>query len=165
MLRQGMNTDSLKMKEQREDRIRQSQIESQIDDIESRYQSTVDTWNRMRSKVMKIYEELHLDMPNDIMIRSDDGVTESNVLKYLAAIERKASEILAAIREEDDDDNNDEQDDKHPTSLAKKGEYGTSLVLPSATVIGNEYNSQVDDDVRPFTMKELQQSLRMLEGS
>ena len=163
LLRQGMNNDSLKTKEQREDRMKQSQIESQIDDIESRYQAKVDTWNRVRSKVMKVYEELQLDMPNDVMIRSaDDGVTENNVLKYLGAIERKASEILAAIQEEDDDYNNDDgQDEKHRASLVKKGEYGTSnLLLPSATVIGNEYNSQVDDDVRPFTMKELQQSLK-----
>jgi hypothetical protein len=163
LLRQGMNTDSLKRKEQREDRMKQSQIESQIDDIESRYQATVNTWNRLRSKVMKVYEELQLDMPNDVMIRSaNDGVTENNVLKYLGAIERRASEILAAIQEEDDDDNNDnDQDDKQRALLVKKGEYGTSsLVLPSATVIGTEYNSQVDDDVRPFTMKELQQSLK-----
>jgi hypothetical protein len=112
---------------------------------------------------MKVYEELQLDMPNDVIIRSaDDGVTENNVLKYLGAIERRASEILAAIQEEDDDDNNDnDQDDKQRALLVKKGEYGTSsLVLPSATVIGTEYNSQVDDDVRPFTMKELQQSLK-----
>lgn len=164
LLRQGMNTDSLKMKEQRDDRMRQSQIESQIDDIESRYQAKVDTWNRVRSKVMKVNEELQLDIPNGVMIRSaDDGVTENNVLKYLGAIERKASEILAAIQEEDDDDNNDnEQDEKYRTSLVKKCEYVTSsgLVLPSATVIGNESNSQVDDDVRPFTMKELQVSLK-----
>lgn len=164
LLRQGMNNDSLKMKEQREDRMKQSQIESRIDDIESRYQATVDTWNRVRSKVMKVYEELQLDMPNGVMIRSaDDGVTENNVIKYLGAIESKASEILAAIQEEDDGDNNDnEQDEKYRTSSVKKGEYGTSssLVLPSATVIGNEYDSQVDDDVRPFTMKELQVSLK-----
>ncbi len=92
------------------------------------------------------------------MIGTDD-VTTNNAMRYLAAIEKKASEILAEIHGDDDE----EQENHHGTSPTKGEEQIMRLVLPSATSVG-ECNRQVDDDERPLTMKELQESLRTLEN-
>jgi hypothetical protein len=84
-----------------------------------------------------------------------DDVTTNNAMRYLAAIEKKASDILAEIHGDDDE----EQENHHGTSPTKGEEQIMRLVLPSATSVG-ECNRQVYDDERPLTMKELQESLR-----
>ncbi len=86
-----------------------------------------------------------------------DNATENNAMRYLAAIEQKASEILVEIHGND----NEEQENHHDTSPTKGEEQIVRLVLPSATAVG-ECNRQIDDDERPFTMKELQEGLRTL---
>jgi hypothetical protein len=91
------------------------------------------------------------DRPEDLI--GTDDVTENNAMQYLAAIEQKASKIWAEIRGDD----SEEQESHHGTSPSKHEEKIVRLMLPST------YNSQEDNDERPFTMKELQESLQTLE--
>ena len=83
-------------------------------------------------------------------------------MRYLAAIEQKASEILAKIHGDDDE----EQENHHGTLPTTGEEQIMRLVgsfCPNLPPVG-ECNRQVDDDERPLTMKELQESLRTLEN-
>lgn len=74
---------------------------------------------------------------------------------YLAAMEKKTTEIMVAAQ----GDNDEESSSGPPASIANKTESLRKMPeLPSATV--GEYPELDDEDDRPLTMKELQESLR-----
>jgi len=98
-----------------------------------------------------IYIMRFSDRPEELI--GADDVTESNAMQYLAAIEQKASKVWTEIRGDD----SEEQENHNGTSPSKHEVDIVHLMLPSA------YNSQEDNDERPFTMKELQESLQTLE--
>ena len=103
--------------------------------------------------------------PEDLI--GTKSVTENNVWQYLARIEQKATEILTAIHGDYEDQ---ESHAGLPSPSSKLNDNdGTStkkFELPSvasATALG-EYMSELDEDDgdRPFTMKEIQHSLRTM---
>jgi len=77
-------------------------------------------------------------------------------MQYLAAIEHKASEILTANNEDDD---GDQGRHRTPSSTVNQNMKTQMMELPSATC--DESGLDDDDGERPFTMKELQESLRV----
>ena len=92
-----------------------------------------------------------------------DSVTENNVMQFLAAIEMKTSEILAECNEDDEDPDGTPQKQAPSVAMNASIAMSSSLDLPSATSPGGDGSDiDSDDGERPFTMKELQESLRAM---
>ena len=57
-----MNTDTRRQREQHSLEVRQSQAEKKIKNVDAQYQVALNTWSRLRSKIMSIHEELGLSV-------------------------------------------------------------------------------------------------------
>jgi hypothetical protein len=86
---------------------------------------------------------------------ASDGITETNVIEYLAAIERKAMKIVEGMKDGEDS----EQDSQGSTHRASR----TSVVTeareerPSTACVSLPTTEDTEDDGdRPLTIQELQ---------
>ena len=145
-----MNKILLSMKD------KQEELQDKSHEIEVTMTEKLDVWNTLRSRILTVHEELGLSMPETLA--ETDHVTEHNVFQYLAAIEKKLSEILFSVHDESEDD---ELYSPAKKSGAKNGlPSKTKMQLPSAT---DDELSQVDDDEeRPLSLSELQYSYRVM---
>ena len=57
-----MNTDTRRQREQHSLEVRRSQAEKKIKNVDAQYQVALNTWSRLRSKIMSIHEELGLSV-------------------------------------------------------------------------------------------------------
>ena len=130
--------------------------EDKFHEIEVTMTEKLDVWSTLRSRILAVHKELGLSMPETLA--ETNIVTEHNVMEYLAAIEKKLSEILFSVHGESEDE---ELYSPAKQSGANNGlPSKTKMQLPSAT---DDELSQVDnDDERPLSMSELQDSFRVM---
>ncbi|KAL3771111.1 hypothetical protein ACHAWO_005127 [Cyclotella atomus] len=109
-------------------------------------------------KIAEAQRELEMlrncDLTPNYLIASD-GITETNVIEYLAAIERKAMKIVEGMKDGEDS----EQDSQGSTHRASR----TSVVTeareerPSTACVSLPTTEDTEDDGdRPLTIQELQ---------
>ena len=64
----------------------QQALDEKMESLSRQYNSQLELWQRMRDKIVDVHDSLDLTMSDDLL--ATDGVSESNVLAYLAEIEK-----------------------------------------------------------------------------
>ncbi|KAL9189204.1 hypothetical protein ACHAXT_011694 [Thalassiosira profunda] len=150
----GVNKDTQTQKDLASMAEKRRLLEEKIKDVEAELESQMSVWKGMMERVSDVHSELGLELEEDLV--KDSAVNEGNVLQYLAAIESKASEILAGVNGSFED----EDAPLSPVSNIGPLVKTTTLDLPSANT---EENAGLGDDdgERPLTVKELHKSLEV----
>lgn len=148
--RSGLNANAQKQKELQSLQQKQLHLEAKGQEVDNQHQSQLQTLNSLREKIQIAHSDLGLSVPEDLI-----GTDTFSEMDYLAAIEQKVTAILTTI-------NGDYEDDAasnmaSPSKLNCNNETTTKLELPSS---GGQVREL--DGERPFTMEELQQSLRTM---
>ena len=149
--RSGLNANAQKQKEMQSLQQKQLRLEAKAQEVDNQHQAQLQTLNSLREKIQIAHSDLGLSVPVSLA-----GANNISEMDYLAAIEQKVSAILTTI-------NGDYEDDAASIVISSPSKAHcndetvatTNLELPSA-------NGQVRelDGERPFTMEELQQSIR-----
>jgi len=150
--RSGVNACTQKQKELQSLQQKQLHLEAKTEEVDNQYQAQLQTLNSIREKIETVHSDLGLTVPEDLI--GTDNISE---MDYLAAIEQKVTAILTTINGDYEDDAASIVISSPSTAHCNETVATTNLELPSA-------NGQVRelDGERPFTMEELQQSLRMV---
>jgi len=147
--RSGLNACAQKQKELQSLQLKQLRLEAKAEEVDTQYQSQLQTLNSIREKIESVHNNLGLSVPVSLV-----GANNISEMDYLAAIEQKVTDILTSI-------NGDYEDDAASTVISPSKAHcndetaTTKLELPSANGLVRELDGE-----RPFTMEELQQSLR-----
>jgi hypothetical protein len=157
---QGVSTDTQRRKVLRSLEDRLAQTEAKAEEYESRYQTSVATTNQLKTGIHSIFTRIGAGNSSSEEILGNQGVTESNMLQYLALIEQRTTEILQAYVLS--------QSPASPIAGMKSGTMvsATKAPLPERLMVqppamddmldsGDE--SGRDDDERPLTRHELKQ--------
>lgn len=153
--------DAQTKKELKELGDKRTQLEANICDVDAQTETQLLCWNNFRGSISAVHDALGLSV-SDLGVGTD-GITEHNVMQYLAAIENKASEITSLgrspRRDVADADFIDEQD-KGGTPLSPAAHsLVKALELPSATAEEYSASDDSDDGERPFSFRELKKNL------
>jgi len=148
--RSGLNANAQKQKEMQSLQQKQLRLEANAQEVDNQHQTQLQTLNSIREKIETVHSNLGLAVPEDVI--GTDNISE---MEYLAAIEQKVTDILTTI-------NGDYEDDTASIAISPSKAHctdetiaTTNLELPSANGLVRELDGE-----RPFTMEELQQSLR-----
>lgn len=91
--------------------------------------------------------------PNHLI--ESDGITETNVIEYLAAIERKAMEIVEGMKDDEDSEQGSLGSTHHRSRTSVMTE--TREERPSTACVSLPTADDIEDDGdRPLTIQELQ---------
>ena len=146
--RSGLNANTQKQKDMQSLQQKQLHLEAKAEEVDNQYQTQLQTLNSIREKIETVHRNLGLAVPEDVI--GTDNISE---MEYLAAIEQKVTDVLTTI-------NGDYEDDTASIMISPSKTHcndvaTTNLELPSANGLVRELDGE-----RPFTMEELQQSLR-----
>ena len=147
--RSELNACVQKQKELQSLQQKQLHLEAKAVEADNQYQSQLQTLNSLRNKIQIVHSDLGLSVPVSLV-----GANNISEMDYLRAIEQNVTDILTSI-------NGDYEDDVVSNVASPlKAHYNdetstTKLELPSANGLVRELDGE-----RPFTMEELQQSLR-----
>lgn len=94
---------------------------------------------------------------------ASDVITMNNVLDYLAAIEKKAIDIIQGLNLDEPDDEEDSQCSPRRTVFANKKLMQAGVSLPNTNDFDFAPGGLEDDGDRPYTVEELQSSLIALK--
>ena len=148
--RSGLNACAQKQKEMQALKQKQLHLEAKTEQVDTQYQSQLQTLNSIREKIEFVHNDLGLSVPEDLI--GTDTISE---MDYLAAIEQKVTDILTTINGDYEDDASSIVISPSKAPCNDETVATNNLVLPTTSQLLLE-----QDGERPFTMEELQQSLR-----
>lgn len=144
------DTERLRVIEHLEEKL--AEIERKGDAYDIKYQESQQTLEQIRSRIDSMYLKMQCtaeDLPSGCGI----GISEENMMAYLAVIEQRTNELLklydAACQEDDE-----EEIIRPPRPPASSSSM--PIRLPSTVEeFSDEEEEEEDDDQRPFTREEL----------
>lgn len=126
---------------------------------EVKYQESQQTLNHIRAGIESIFQRIGCQQ-QDLPSGCGNGISESNMMQYIAVIEGRTNELLKiydAMREG--------EDDLEVTRPARPGASSANLQinkLPSTVEDNSDDEDEDDDDEsRPFTVEELKAKTRL----
>lgn len=139
-----------------------SQTENETAEYEKQYQETMKTINALKVGIHSIFERVGCSQDSYVELMGSTGVTESNMMHYLGAIEQRTNEILqmySACQQKGGIDtqppvspnigpNRDQKQDDH------KFEIAAPEVLSN---VDDEDKREEEDDTRRLTIKEFKE--------
>ncbi|KAL3783065.1 hypothetical protein HJC23_012102 [Cyclotella cryptica] len=134
---------------------RKRELQDKLNEIDLEYQWKLDSWERIRASIQTACHELDVSIPCHFVV--SDGVTMNNVMEYLAAIEKKAIDIIQALNDDDPEYEDGSQCSPRRTVFANKKLVDSGVSLPNTNDFAPDGFD--DDGDRPFTFQELQSSL------
>lgn len=128
-------------------------IERKGDQYDIKFQESQQTLSHVRQQIDQMFNKLQC-VPEDLPSGCAVGISDANMLAYLAVIEHRTNELLKiydAMKEEDDED----FDLTRPNRTAGTS-TGFNIKLPSTVEDYSDDDDEDDeDDQRPFTPEEL----------
>ena len=114
------------------------------------------TWAEIQQAIGQVFQDLDLSLPEEDLLGNEEGVTRANALRHLAEIEKKYAEILSLLH----GDYSDCEEDGSPmiqrtTSLLDGVKATEGKIAKLALPVLDE-----DDGERPFSLEELQRSVK-----
>jgi DNA gyrase/topoisomerase IV subunit A len=82
----GLDYNLQQLSERERAKQEQQALDEKMESLSRQYNSQLELWQRMRDKIVDVHDSLDLIRPDDLL--ATDGVSESNVLAYLAEIEK-----------------------------------------------------------------------------
>eukprot|EP00929_Paragymnodinium_shiwhaense_P124453 TRINITY_DN99_c0_g2_i1.p1 TRINITY_DN99_c0_g2~~TRINITY_DN99_c0_g2_i1.p1 ORF type:complete len:568 (-),score=251.93 TRINITY_DN99_c0_g2_i1:30-1670(-) len=141
------DTEKLKILESLEERW--TDIDRKADSFDIKYQEAQQTLTHLRAQIDQIFNKVGC-VPEDLPTGCGGGISEANMMSYLACIEHRASELLKLY------DALGEGEDEEPQRPAKAASTTTIPRLPSTVEdYSDDEDDEDEDDQRPFTRDEL----------
>eukprot|EP00928_Gymnodinium_smaydae_P098309 TRINITY_DN9116_c0_g3_i1.p1 TRINITY_DN9116_c0_g3~~TRINITY_DN9116_c0_g3_i1.p1 ORF type:complete len:545 (-),score=211.27 TRINITY_DN9116_c0_g3_i1:107-1741(-) len=144
------DTERLRLLTSLEEKL--SQIEQRADSYDIRYQESQQTLSHLRSQIDALFHKMQCSI-EDLPPGCGSGISEENMMSYLAAIEARTNELLKlndALAEEEDG-----EDAQKPSRPVPSGS-SLPIRLPSTVEeYSDEDEDEDEDDQRPFTWEEL----------
>jgi coiled-coil domain-containing protein 63/114 len=143
------DTEKVKILETLEERW--NDIDRKAIHYEVKYQESQQTLSHIRACIESIFRRLGCT-PEDLPSGCGSGISESNMMVYLAIIEQRTNELLKmydSLKQDDDDLEN---------TRAPRGAGSTSLQIKLPSTVEDYSDDEDDDDEddqRPFTRDEL----------
>merc|ERR1712032_274464 len=120
---------------------------------ELKYQELQQTLAHIRAGIESIFRRIGCSL-DDLPSGAGSGISESNMMAYLAVIEQRTNELLKTydmLRQEEDDDMASDR-------ATKPGPSSTNLAIKLPSTVedySDDEDDDDDDDQRPFTRDEL----------
>ncbi|KNC50556.1 flagellar outer dynein arm-docking complex protein 1 [Thecamonas trahens ATCC 50062] len=143
-----------------------AKTEARADQYESKYKTARKVMNNLKSAVHSIFNKIGCSSEEINDVLGDAGTTDSNIMQYLALIERRAAEIIhevAARKLAEEDADDDYHRSKRGGLVAILSQQrvppgGDRIVIAAPSSMGDvdEFDEESDEESqRPFTRDEL----------
>merc|ERR1712187_678814 len=145
------DTERLKVLESLEEKW--TDIERKADSFDIKYQEAQQTLTHVRDQIHAIFIKLQCSV-EDLPSGCGTGISESNMMAFLAVIEQRANDLLKVYEQLKGDD--DEDFDAMRASRVQGSSTNLQIKLPSTVEdISEDEDDDDEDDQRPFTRDEL----------
>lgn len=103
----------------------------------------------------------YLPFPFRPNLIASDGITETNVMEYLAAVERKAMGIISAMKDDEDSEQGSQGSSRHAsrTSVMTEAQEARPTTVCVSLPTTEDIPVMDDDGERPLTIQELQATI------
>jgi len=159
LARVRLNSDSQHQKERRSLEEKRRRLEAELREVAARTEAQVLCWTKVRAEIEVVHDALGLSVHADLI--GSDGITENNVMQYLAAIENKASEVLTSLHGDDEDPSAGGGGIPASSPATRAPTTTLTLELPATAEEHSASDNDDDDDdgERPFSFGELKKNL------
>merc|ERR1712113_983213 len=145
------DTERLKVLESLEEKW--TDIERKADSFDIKYQEAQQTLTHVRDQINAIFVKLQCQT-EDLPSGCGTGISESNMMAFLAVIESHANDLLKVYEQLKGDD--DEDFDAMRASRVQGSSTNLQIKLPSTVEdYSDDEDDDDEDDQRPFTRDEL----------
>merc|ERR1712048_490866 len=144
------DTERLKVLESLEEKW--TDIERKADSFDIKYQEAQQTLTHVRDQIHSIFIKLQCQA-EELPSGCGTGISESNMMAFLAVIESRANEQLKVYEQLKGDD--DEDFDAMRASRVQGSSTNLQIKLPSTVEDYSDDDDEDEDDQRPFTRDEL----------
>ncbi|CAM9176716.1 unnamed protein product, partial [Chrysoparadoxa australica] len=154
---QGVSTDTQRKKALRSLEVRLNATEKKAEEYEARHQESMKVVNQLKSGIHSIFSRVGAGSNNTSMeeLLGNQGVTESNMMQYVALVEQRASEILQVYAQTQ---NLTAQPLGEITGNKLNSTTELLLNLPGVDDINSWGESDEEEDDRPLTRVELRKA-------
>merc|ERR1712151_1384965 len=145
------DTERLKVLESLEEKW--TDIERKADSFDIKYQEAQQTLTHVRDQINAIFVKLQCQL-EDLPSGCGTGISESNMMAFLAVIESRGNDLLKVYEQIKGDD--DEDFDAMRASRVQGSSTNLQIKLPSTVEdYSDDEDDDDEDDQRPFTRDEL----------
>lgn len=146
------DTEKAKLLESLEEKW--NDIDKKAIQYEVKHQESQQTLSHVRTGIESIFRRIGCQ-PEDLPSGCGNGISESNMMSFLASIEHRTNELLKlydALRQDDED-----YDTGKPARSGNSGSAGIQINKLPSTVedYSDDEDEEDEDDQRPFTKEEL----------